>query len=415
MKELLGRLGNDDRTVLSKLRKRGDAWIVGGWVREALTGGQTGDLDIATTLRPDEVKDIFPRSLLIGEQYGTVCVRLDESNEGEGTWEVTTLRSEGSYGDGRRPDDVEFGEDIEADLSRRDFTINAMAIGNSGELVDPFGGLGDLDSGILRSVGDPADRIGEDGLRIMRAFRFLDWGQKGVRGLDSGLSKAIRGNLAMLDNVSKERIGSELARILSGDNVGAIVTKMRSHDVIGAILPGIATDEVGVDMTSNPRVNLALICSADERDGGELGEVLSRLLRISKDDSRAVAFLHDCRTVTLDAHPSSIRKFRVALPKVRQEELVSYSDGMHRDTSEFLGALSSTEPLRAGNAPLVDGNMLSQVTGLEPSKRLGRLKGWLHRRQIEEDLSSSEDVLALLDGIAWAETDPDQWPNLSWP
>ncbi len=414
MRDLLGRLGDDDQTVLSKLRNRGDAWIVGGWVRDALTGGQTGDLDIATTLRPDEVKDIFPRSLMIGEQYGTVCVRLDEPNEDEGTWEVTTLRSEGSYGDGRRPDNVEFGDDIEADLSRRDFTINAMAIGNSGELVDPFGGLEDLDSGMLRSVGDPSDRIGEDGLRIMRAFRFLDWGQKGVRGLDSGLSGAIIGNVAMLENVSKERIGSELARILSGDNVGAIVTQMRSHGVIGAILPGITAD-VGVDMTNNRRVNLALICSADEREGDELGEVLSRLLRISKDDSRAVAFLHDCRNVTLDVHPSSIRRFRVALPKVRQEELVSYSGGMNRDTSEFLGALSSIEPLRAGNAPLVDGNMLSHVTGLEPGKRLGRLKGWLHRQQVEEDLSNSEDVLALLDGIAWAETDPNQWPNLSWP
>ena len=80
MRELLDRLKDDDRTVLSGLGNRGEAWIVGGWVRDALSGNRTGDLDIATTLRPDEIKEIFPRSLMIGEQYGTVSVRLDESN-----------------------------------------------------------------------------------------------------------------------------------------------------------------------------------------------------------------------------------------------------------------------------------------------------------------------------------------------
>ena len=414
MEELLDLLGEDDRTVLSRLRNRGEAWIVGGWVRDALSGNRTGDLDIATTLKPKEVKEIFPRSLMIGEQYGTVSVRLDEPNESEGIWEVTTLRSEGSYGDGRRPDNVEFGDDIEADLSRRDFTINAMAIGNSGELVDPFDGLGDLDSGVLRPVGDAFDRIGEDGLRIIRAFRFLDRGEKGVRHLDTILSDAISGNLAMLENVSKERIGSELVLILSGKNVGEIVNMMNSHGIIGAILPGISI-ETGVCMTSNWSVNLALICSADERKGGDLGVLLGRLLRVSKDVSRSIAFLHDYGAVRLDARPSSVRRFQVALPAASQEDLLSYSRGVHHDTSEFLDALDSIGPPRAGNAPLVDGNMLSRVTGLEPSKRLGRLKGWLHRRQIEEDLISPDDVISLLDGIEWAESDPDQWPILSWP
>ncbi|HJM76900.1 MAG: hypothetical protein QGF28_05160 [Candidatus Thalassarchaeaceae archaeon] len=414
MRELLDRLKDDDRTVLSGLGNRGEAWIVGGWVRDALSGNRTGDLDIATTLRPDEIKEIFPRSLMIGEQYGTVSVRLDESNENKGIWEVTTLRSEGSYGDGRRPDNVEFCDDIGADLSRRDFTINAMAIGNTGELIDPFDGLGDLDSGVLRSVGNADDRIGEDGLRIMRAFRFLDWGNRGVRSLDSNLSDAISGSLTMLDNVSKERIGSELALILSGENVGAIVNLMDYHGVIGAILPGIST-EADVSMSGNWRVNLALICSADKREGDDMGVSLGRLLRISKDDSKTVAFLHDCRDVTLGAQPSSIRRFRVALPAARQEDLVSYLRGIHRDVSEFIDALDSTGPPRAGSTPLVDGNMLSRVTGLEPGKRLGRLKGWLHRRQVEEDLISPEDVLALLDGMEWAESDPDKWPILSWP
>ncbi|MEE2625518.1 MAG: CCA tRNA nucleotidyltransferase, partial [Candidatus Thermoplasmatota archaeon] len=111
MVKFLGLLGDNDRMVLSKIRGVGDAWIVGGWVRDAISGSPVGDLDIATTLKPDEVKDLFPRSLMVGEKYGTVSVRLDEpSHEEEVIWEVTTLRGDGGYGDGRRPDNVEFGQ-----------------------------------------------------------------------------------------------------------------------------------------------------------------------------------------------------------------------------------------------------------------------------------------------------------------
>ena len=145
-------IGEADRLVLEGLRSAGDAWIVGGWVREALWGRHKTDMDIATTLQPSEVKELFPRSLMVGEKYGTVIVRLDESIS-DNTWEVTTLRSEGSYGDGRRPDQVEFGHSIEDDLARRDFTINAMAIDSDGDLIAPFGGITDLEDGVLRAVG----------------------------------------------------------------------------------------------------------------------------------------------------------------------------------------------------------------------------------------------------------------------
>ena len=121
-------LSPDDLFVLEKLRSKGEAWIVGGWVRELIGGGGKTDLDIATTLHPEEVKDLFSRSLMVGARFGTVAVRLDRERESEEIWEVTTLRSDGSYGDGRRPDDVEFGTGIVEDLSRRDFTINAMAL-----------------------------------------------------------------------------------------------------------------------------------------------------------------------------------------------------------------------------------------------------------------------------------------------
>ena len=195
-------LSEADRLVLDGLRSAGEAWIVGGWVREAASARRETDMDIATTLLPAEVKELFPRSLMVGEKYGTVIVRLDEEVS-DGTWEVTTLRSEGSYGDGRRPDMVEFGRNIKDDLARRDFTINAMAIDSDGSVIDPFGGVSDLREGVLRAVGIASERLGEAGLRIMRAYRFLD-SAGGMRDMEPSLKSAVRENLGMLDVVSRE-------------------------------------------------------------------------------------------------------------------------------------------------------------------------------------------------------------------
>ena len=199
MDELSRHLSHGDNLVLQRLRVEGEAWIVGGWVRQVLLGNSLSDLDIATTLTPDEVKMLFPRSIPIGEDYGTVIVRLEKEIDGQ--WEVTTLRKEGTYGDGRRPDNVLFGNEIEEDLARRDFTINAMAIDKNWEIIDIFGGKEDLHQNILRSVGDANERIAEDGLRIMRAFRFLDGDNGIVRSLDKDLELAIIRNKKMLDKL----------------------------------------------------------------------------------------------------------------------------------------------------------------------------------------------------------------------
>ena len=146
----LSLLREEDRIVLDRLRDFGEAWIVGGWVRDFLSGlsrNRIDDMDIATNLRPEQVKDIFPRSIMIGEKFGTVIVRIDESENDDYKWEVTTLREDGGYSDGRRPENVVFGKEIGDDLERRDFTINAMAIDISGKLLgndDPEGELLDF-------------------------------------------------------------------------------------------------------------------------------------------------------------------------------------------------------------------------------------------------------------------------------
>ena len=156
--------------VCAQLREAGHrAWIVGGCVRDLLLGRAVGDWDVATSARPDEVTRAFRKVIPTGIDHGTVTVL----HRGEG-YEVTTLRGDGTYSDGRRPDEVTFVDDIADDLARRDFTVNAIAYEpTSRALVDPHGGLADLDARLLRAVGVPAQRFGEDGLRILRGARFV--------------------------------------------------------------------------------------------------------------------------------------------------------------------------------------------------------------------------------------------------
>ncbi|SVB08549.1 uncharacterized protein METZ01_LOCUS161403 [marine metagenome] len=405
-------LSEADRLVLDGLRTTGKAWIVGGWVREAASGRHETDVDIATTLLPAEVKELFPRSLMVGEKYGTVIVRLDEGVS-DGTWEVTTLRSEGSYGDGRRPDQVEFGQSIEDDLARRDFTINAMAIDSDGNVIDPFDGMADLRAGVLRAVGEASERLGEDGLRIMRAYRFLD-SAGNMRSMESSLRSAVTENLRMLDVVSRERIGMEMERILGGRNAGEVISQMNEDGVLNHVLPEIACT-VSPSFCTDSLVNLALLCSEDSSKGSELAGNLRSALMMAKEPLRQVAFLHGTRNVLVSTEIGGLRRFRAALPPEWQSAFITYSLGLGQEASEFAEALASLSPLKVGNAPLIDGNTLAAATGLDPGPRLGRLKGLLHRIQIERDLSTAERVLSLLDELEWRDSDFEEWLALSWP
>mgnify|MGYP001427605516 FL=1 len=398
-----------DRLVLSGLRSKGEAWIVGGWVRESASGEPSTDMDIATNLLPEEVKNLFPLSLMYGAEYGTVVVRLEDH---EKSWEVTTLRSEGGYGDGRRPDNVEFGVDINGDLSRRDFTINAMAYDSEWNLIDPFGGSSDMENGILKSVGNATERLSEDGLRVMRAYRFL--ASEKVVSMDAELSLAVRDNVGMLGQVSKERIGDEMMQTLASPNASAALSMMQDDGVIHEILPGLSASTYPV-LCGDSLVNLALVCSGDERSGAELIALLRDSLKMSTDDLREIAFLHNARNAPIPSEISEMRVFRAALPVLRQTRFIRYCEGLGRDIGGFDSSLSELAPLRAGNSPIVDGNVLSEATGLEPGPKMGRLKGMLHRIQVERDLNDSGEVLALLEELDWMESEHENWPVLGWP
>jgi len=193
--------------ILNKLVSEGyDSYIVGGSVRDAVMNRTVYDWDLATSAKPVEVASIFSETVLTGEKFGTVTVVLPECSV-----EITTFRTDGDYNDGRHPDDVEFISNITEDLSRRDFTINAMAESIEGELLDPFGGMDDIKNEIIRCVGGPNTRFSEDALRMFRALRFS--AQLGF-SIESETLKAVYANTGLVNKISSERIRNELDKIL---------------------------------------------------------------------------------------------------------------------------------------------------------------------------------------------------------
>jgi tRNA nucleotidyltransferase (CCA-adding enzyme) len=217
--------------LCERLRSRGKrAWIVGGCVRDLLMGRVAADWDVATDARPKELLSIFPRAIPTGIEHGTVTVVQRGQH-----YEVTTLRGEGTYSDGRRPDWVEFVDDITADLARRDFTVNAMAIDPvDAQLIDPFDGRGDLGRGVLRAVGDAKERFAEDGLRVLRAARFVATLEL---ELDPDTRAAIRPTLDTYRKVAMERVRDEWVKAMKARAPSRAFEVMRETGILEVTCP----------------------------------------------------------------------------------------------------------------------------------------------------------------------------------
>ncbi len=222
---------DDVCTLCQTLRDAGfRAWVVGGCTRDILLGREVHDWDVATDARPEQVQRTFRRVIPTGIQHGTVTVRIRGSS-----YEVTTLRGDGTYSDGRHPDEVTFVNDIEQDLARRDFTVNAIAFDPlDGCWTDPFGGRRDLESKTLRAVGRAADRFEEDGLRILRAARFVATLEL---HLDPDTERAMAGSAHKLPCVSFERVRDELLKTLSAPRPSRGFRVMQTSGVLHVILP----------------------------------------------------------------------------------------------------------------------------------------------------------------------------------
>ena len=219
--------------LLDTLHRAGyAAYVVGGCVRDSLLGLTPHDWDLCTSALPQQVMELFgaQRCIPTGLQHGTVTVKQSGA-----LYEITTFRTEGTYTDGRHPDEVHFVPDVRKDLARRDLTINAMAYNEKEGLVDPFGGQADLQSGIVRAVGVPRQRFTEDALRILRLYRFA---ARFGFAIDPPTAQAAQELCAHLDCVSVERIEEELAKLLSAPAPAAYL----DEKILGVVLPELSPE-----------------------------------------------------------------------------------------------------------------------------------------------------------------------------
>jgi len=240
--QLLGKIPEYVLAVCNRLRRSGHvAWVVGGSIRDLLlcelypdSPHIPTDFDLASDARPERVSELFSRVVPTGQAHGTVTVHWARHQV-----EVTTLRGESEYADGRHPGRVEYIDDIERDLARRDFTINAMALDiGSKSLIDPFGGLDDLRAGLLRAVGDPEQRFREDGLRVLRAARFA-----AVLNFDiePRTLQAIAPSLSSYGKVSAERVRDEWLKSMKASRPSRAFRLMLDHGLLQITAPELVS------------------------------------------------------------------------------------------------------------------------------------------------------------------------------
>ncbi|MDD7718254.1 MAG: hypothetical protein PUJ11_01950 [Eubacteriaceae bacterium] len=233
------------QTVLDTLKKDGhEAYIVGGCVRDSIMGKMPNDWDVCTSANPQETKKCFPnhQTMDMGMKHGTIGVIFQMKDSGcvdccdtyYDVVEITTYRIDGEYRDSRHPDEVRFTKEIEEDLARRDFTMNAIAYIPSDGYVDPYNGKADIESGIIRTVGNPVKRFNEDALRIMRGLRFA--AQLGFE-IEKETAEAMSQLADTVCRVSQERVQAELGKLIAGSFVDSVMEKY-GH-VLEKAVPGI--------------------------------------------------------------------------------------------------------------------------------------------------------------------------------
>lgn len=361
------------------------AYLVGGCVRDLLRGVGPQDWDVATTALPRQVQRIFPRTLPTGVAYGTVTVVYDGVEV-----EVTTLRGDGIYRDGRHPSRVFFGQDIRGDLLRRDFTINALAYDPlQDELLDPTGGLRDLREGILRAVGDPRKRFQEDALRMLRAIRFA--GQVGLE-IEAQTWQALCDLHTGLGRLAPERIRLELDKILLQRSVVPPLEKLDASGLLKLIFPPLYTPS-RYPLTVVFRASNLLPPVLHLRLAGLLAGLsdvvpLLKGLHYSRDFRRQVGHL----IIHLDtiregpADPASLRYFLSNLgpENLQNLQLLANSLGQaggwsREEEAEIQERLKKIHKIAGENFPLspaqlaVDGSDIMEHLELKPGPRIGAI------------------------------------------
>lgn len=402
--------------ILKKLNEKGyEAFAVGGCIRDTILGRQPGDWDITTSARPEQVKEVFGRTVDTGLQHGTVTVI-----RGRVGYEITTYRIDGEYEDGRHPKEVAFTSDLREDLRRRDFTINAMAYSHETGLVDVFGGLEDLKNGTIRCVGNAMERFTEDALRIMRAVRFAAQLNFSIEEETYRALGEIAPNLA---HVSRERIQAELTKtLLSGHPEGVFVME-------------------ATGMSPYMTESFPAVFEEAERQGTDLEERLKRSTRLPASrrlryaallahagEKKAAAVLKELKLDNETVRGGSLLARFSAVPLPEEEPAMrllmsQMEDGLFDDLLLLRGALFPEREAETARAAAlcrrirergdcirmkdmaVTGNDLI-AAGMEPGKQMGEQLKRLFALVLERpELNDRERLLAEALGAVHGKTD----------
>ena len=438
---ILQKIPGEVTGLCDRLREKGKrGWIVGGCVRDLLAGRLVSDWDIATDALPQEVQKIFPKVIPTGIAHGTVTV-LHKGKH----YEVTTLRGETTYSDGRHPDAVHFVDDITADLARRDFTFNAIAIEPiSGHVIDPFEGRKDLERKILRAVGNAEERFSEDGLRVLRAARFAATLEV---SLEPETEKAISRTLDTFKKVSAERVRDEWVKTMKAKTPSRAFEIMRTSGILAVTCPELLE---GVGMEQNkwhgydvwthglecmnacagdPILRIAALLhdvgkprtrafSEKTKDytfydhdqvGAEIAFPIATRLRFSNDERARIVDLvrHHLFHYTDEWNDATVRRWmkRVGVDRIQDLYLLNEADvrskgvplppdldaleklKAHVAKVEAQGAALSTRDLA------IDGRVLMSELGLQPGPILGKILNALLEDVIADPAKNERDPL----------------------
>ena len=371
--------------IIGRLNQHGyEAYAVGGCVRDTLLGRVPGDWDITTSARPEQVKQLFRRTIDTGIQHGTVTVMMDKTG-----YEVTTYRIDGEYEDGRHPKQVEFTSDLLEDLKRRDFTINAMAYSHETGIVDAFGGMEDLQGGVIRCVGAAMERFTEDALRILRAIRFsaqLDFTIE--KNTWDGIS-AIAPNIA---KVSKERIQVELTKLLLSDHPEKIkeVYETGISRYVSPAFASIPWQQAHIS-AELPAVKYVRWAAFLRLTGQKEAEQVLRDLKLDNDTISKVKTLVGWSGRMVEPQPCAVRR---AMSRMEPEvwdallELNGYDDEIRRLTEQIRGAgdCLSLKELAVKGQDLI-------AAGVKPGKEMGALLHQLLEHVLEHPEENQKEIL----------------------
>ncbi len=436
---------NSVEFIIDKFYKNNyEAFMVGGCVRDSILGLTPKDFDITTSAKPETTNSLFEKTIPTGIQHGTITVLID--NE---PFEVTTYRTDGEYLDNRHPESVIFVSNIKDDLSRRDFTINALAYNNVLGLVDYFDGITHIKNKLIKAVGDADKRFQEDALRMLRAIRFscqLNF------EIESNTYNAIIRNINLISNISIERIRDELCKILISDNPRKGIELLRDTGMLKIILPEI-NSLVGytprcnnhnkdifehtlrvLDNTLNDN-NLILRIAALFHDVGKLNtlkeldnghcyfpghseegaimskDILSRLRFDNKTINKVCAIIHDHLVLYVDVMPSDY-EIKKLLNRVGAENIFNLFELQRADINSLwdpipflkkvkyienrvISILDNKEPLVTKDLAISGSDIIKEFS-LKPGPDIGKIISILLEKVLENPELNSKNELLLL-------------------